>query len=389
MVPMSLAKRASSLPPGSSSPAGRPSSAMSSALVRAVVNRQAIARRDDERTRRQRMRRDERDDEAFHPPRHHRSAVGEVVAGGAGRRGDDQAIAAHVADELAFDLVGDLGDALSDLAVDGDVVDRGAGVRRARVRLRRPPAAVDAPPEPSAGRSRIAGRRSSSKSPSSARRMPASISPGSTVARKPISPKLIGEHRNLGARVEPQRLEDRAVAAEHHAQLDVILQRGVEAKSGAALQTVLAGLLGVQAQRHARRGRLLGQPTAAPGRVVGAAVREHRELPHGSTSRARRWRPASLDARAAAPGAIAPERAGVAVARSARVGEPDERLAVALRSRPAPRSSSRAPPHRAPARPRLRPRAPSGERPASRTTPPLPTRPRPTSNCGLTSASAS
>jgi hypothetical protein len=52
------------------------------------------------------------------------------------------------------------------------------------------PASCAAPEASLEAFSTIAGRRSSSKSPLSARRIPASMSPGSTVARKPISPKL-------------------------------------------------------------------------------------------------------------------------------------------------------------------------------------------------------
>ena len=61
---------------------------------RAVVDRQHVARRHDQRARGERVRRDEGDDVALHAPGQHRAAVGEVVARGALRGGDHEAVAA-------------------------------------------------------------------------------------------------------------------------------------------------------------------------------------------------------------------------------------------------------------------------------------------------------
>ena len=76
-----------------------------------------------------------------------------------------------------------------------------------------------------------------------------------------------------------------------------------------------------------------------------------------------------------------PPRAGL--------GAPDEALEVARRARAALTSNTAVRPARAPSPPRRPRRARPGGRAASRTTPPFPTRSRPSSNCGFTSASRS
>ena len=95
-----------------------------------------------------------------------------------------------------------------------------------------------------------------------------------------------GEHRDARARVALQRAQDRAVAAEHHAQLDVRLYLGVQRDARNALEPMLGRLLGVQPQRHARLVGAARKQLQGLARVLGAAVGEHRELPHGSTLRA-------------------------------------------------------------------------------------------------------
>ena len=92
-------------------------------LARGVVDRELVAGGDDERAGRQRMWGDERDDVALDAPGQDGAAVGEVVAGGALRGGDDEAVAADAADLLARQRVGEVGDAQARPAVDGDVVE--------------------------------------------------------------------------------------------------------------------------------------------------------------------------------------------------------------------------------------------------------------------------
>ena len=85
---------------GAISPTGRPSTDTVSASSEPLRTRQLVVGRDQQRACAQRVRRDERNRHARDAPCHHRPAVGEVVAGGAGRGGDDEAVAAHAADLL-------------------------------------------------------------------------------------------------------------------------------------------------------------------------------------------------------------------------------------------------------------------------------------------------
>ena len=214
----------------------------------------------------------------------------------------------------------------------------------------------------------IPGSSSVSNSPANARSKSASSPSGSSVARKPTSPKLTA---NTGTPVPAySRSAVRIVPSP-----PITTQRSTSRASGAsttmpapAASPCLRVSLGVEAQRHAgalRRGDQRGQRRRGVG---GAPVREHGgDAGHGSTSRtaasrsssARRPRPARRTSRGCRP------------ARAART----------TRSRARTRRGARA----AAATPSSASRRSAG----SRTTPPLPTRSRPTSNCGLTITSAS
>ena len=59
------------------------------------------------------------------------------------------------------------------------------------------------------------------------------------------------EHRHAGAGVAAQRGQDRAVAAEDDAEVDVVAQLGDDLDERRDLDPVLGGLVGGEAQRHA------------------------------------------------------------------------------------------------------------------------------------------
>ena len=179
-----------------------------------------------------------------------------------------------------------------------------------------------------------------------------------------------GEHRDAGARVVAQRRAGSCRRRRARGRGRRRSLSGVVDLTPRRLDAVLARLLGVEAQRRRRLARAAAEPSRAPraissGRrwVMTVATRSA----HGSTSARRRARGPST--RAVATG----------------LGKPDERLLVALRPGQARRREAE---HR-----RAERRAPLGDAhqrgpaPAgSRTTPPLPTCSRPTSNCGLTIA---
>src|SRR5205085_11607991 len=99
-----------------------------------------------------------------------------------------------------------------------------------------------------------------------------------------------GEHRHVGTHVALQCPQDRTVAAEDDAQVDGLLDGGVDLDALGALERVLAGLLGVKAERRALRARLARERVQGLCRIGGLPVREHRDPRQGSTSRASRSR---------------------------------------------------------------------------------------------------
>ena len=219
---------------------------------------------------------------------------------------------------------------------------------------------------PSGRPTEIAGSSSVSKSPANARSKSPSSPSGSTRGQEADLAEVDGEHRHAGAGVAAQRGEDRAVAAEHDAEVDVVGAVGLElepvarrraracAVSSASKRSVDAGAPG-GGDQLAQRGRGLG----------GAAVGEHARRLH------------TLDLRAAA-------RVGTAPGGRPRPSHTNVSRLPAGPGRPdGAKPSTAAPSARARA-------ATDDDRLArsagSRTTPPLPTRSRPTSNCGLTIA---
>ena len=79
------------------------------------------------------------------------------------------------------------------------------------------------------------------------------------------------EHRHAGARVLAQRGEDRAVAAEHDAEVDVVCaapRRSRRPSPGSS--PCLRGLVGVEAQRRRRRAARRRSARAAASAVLAA-----------------------------------------------------------------------------------------------------------------------
>ena len=342
-------------PPGAISPTGRPSTETASASRELLCSVSTSSGEIDERARAQRVRSDERHGHARHAPGHHRAAVGEVVAGRSGRRGDDEAVAAHAADLLAADRVGELGDAAADLAVQRDVVERDVALRR-RLEL---------------DRRQASARRACRPAPV---RSPRVIRSGSTVERKPTSPKLTANTGHRRARVGAQRAQDRAVAAERHAQLGIERERRVESPRP--------------------------RPPPRPGACAVSSVSSVSTAPAATAIAARSRSAAAVSSGRPCVSTLIVLRRSSADRPPAR--PPRDRRAIRARPRRARRTSRCCPSD--PAGPRAGSRAPrrrarraaaatssSARRRSapSRTTPPLPTSPRPTSNCGLTRHSAS
>ncbi len=162
-----------------------------------------------------------------------------------------------------------------------------------------------------------------SSSPASARRMPSSSSSGSTVARKPIVPKLTANTGTSRPRVEPQRREDRAVAAEHDGEVGVAVRVGAEHDAVLRLDAVLLDLVLRQAHLHPRLARQLDHaPQRARRSAPGArGVKTVRRLRDGSALRAAASRSSSAPSRPAS--AIQTKRLAV----PGRAGQPGGREA--------------------------------------------------------------
>ena len=282
--------------PGASSPAGRPSTETSTGSGGVVVDGQRVVRRDDERPRGQRVRGDERDDVALHAPRQHRPAVGEVVARRprrAWRPRRRRSAPSRPARPRA----------------------RRRAARRAAPSLRWIDRSLIAAYAPSRTCSASAGSVSTSNSPDSA--FGSRVSALGRVDRRqePDLAEVDREHRHARAGVAAQRAQDRAVAAEHDAEVDVIGQRRVELDP---LPRLRCSFLRVSSSSKrsvtpASRAQAISVPERV-GDLLRARVRQDgRAAAHTSTSRDRAGR-----GRSSAPSAPG-------------LGEPDERLAVALR----------------------------------------------------------
>ena len=171
-----------------------------------------------------------------------------------------------------------------------------------------------------------------------------------------------GEHRDAGAGVAAQRGEDRAVAAEDDAEVDVVARaRATISMNGAELDPVLGGLVGREAQRDAPRG---GRSRSA--RATAPCV-----------SAGRRWVTTAAALTMPRPPSTAPGRG--------RLGEPEERLAVAGRARERRGRAAHAP-RRPAARAATRRRDDLAPQLGVAHDAALADPVRPTSNCGLTIA---
>ncbi len=69
-----------------------------------------------------------------------------------------------------------------------------------------------------------------------------------------------------GARVAAQRAQDRAVPAQHHAQLRIAAERSIDLDAWPRGKAVLAGLLGVEPQRRPGGSGLRDHDSAEPPR---------------------------------------------------------------------------------------------------------------------------
>ena len=171
------------------------------AVLRPAQDPQPVVGRDDQRAGRERVRRDERHPEALHAPRHDRAAVGEVVARRAGGRADHDPVAAHRADLLAVEEVRQLRDAVAHAPVQRDVVE---GEVRALV-------------DPHVDRREVEPLELPAERPREALGHLVGVDGGEEA-------DLAEVHREDGharAGVGPQRAQDRAVAAERDAEVDV------------------------------------------------------------------------------------------------------------------------------------------------------------------------
>ena len=313
----------------------------------ALATVQHVARGDHERPGGERVRGDEADHVALDAPGEDRPRVGEVVAGRAGRGRGDQPVAADVADLLAADAVGELGDAavgrrmkrtsLSATALAAAGVDL---ERRHRHHLE---LARERAPRPSSSCSR------------------------STAARKPIVPKLIPKTGHPRVGVAAQRRRGCVPSPPSTRQRSGVagqLLDPLDARRGVAVLLELLGGGDQLAARQPRR-RRGGRAHALRG-LLGMGVGDQHGLldpaADGELGRSRlHLRDRRLDVL---------DRLAAALA-------PDERLAVALRpGQPGGGEAAHGEPGAAPPPGRQR-AAPRGDRPASRTTPPLPTRSRP------------
>ena len=141
------------------------------------------------------------------------------------------------------------------------------------------------------------------------------------------------EHRDAGARVVAQRGEDRAVAAEHDAEVDVVDSSARRARRPSP----------------GRERRACGVSSASKRSIDARAARARRDAARAARPRsraARRW--VSTVARARLTPRPLERRLDVGRApRAPGLGEPHERLAVARRARQPATARSRAPSRRA------------------------------------------
>ena len=158
--------------------------------------------------------------------------------------------------------------------------------------------------------------------------MPSSSSHGSTVARKPIAPKLTANTGTPRAGERAQRGEDRAVAAEHDREVGV----------------AAPGRPGSTAPGHERRASRSRPAAAAPRRPASAASSAIRRSAGAGVVRARLWLKTVIERVASR---LHPSRRGLEVLDARRRGRPRPARRSSRGCRPAraaPRTRSRAPP---------------------------------------------
>ena len=327
-------------------------------------------RRHDQRPREQRVRADRHHQQRLDPRPHDRAAGAEVVGGRAGRRRAHDAVAAPARERAAVDLDDDLEHPLAGGLLDARLVQRpGAGDDLAVAvhgHVEREPVLDGVAPR----HDRVDGR------------LEVLVL---RLGQEPDVPEVHPQHRRTGAAGQLRGAQDGAVAADHDDQLAVRAGVRVDRRPRSSPRPARA-----RARPPRRASSRTTSPCAVSAFAKARATSRASSRPVWATSSTRRVgcgrssRLHPLTRRPRRGGGAHRGVDGVLVEGRRAAAQPQEELDVPRRpGQRAGRHHARAP--AAPRRPR-RPRLAtvSARSAGSRTTPPLPSRSLPTSNCGLT-----